>query len=127
MTIRMPLKFKSRLGQLIAQMEGYGKPGTLPTRLNNPGDLRHGTHATHDPRTPESIGTYASPELGEIDLEHQLSLYASRGMTVASVIYIYAPPSENDSKGYLDYVCQDLPCTPSTLVSEVLQIPALEG
>lgn len=127
MTIRMPLKFKSRFAQLLAQMEGYGKPGTLPTRLNNPGDLHHGPHATHDPQTPESIGTYASPQFGEIDLEHQLTLYAQRGMTVANVIYIYAPPSENDSKGYLDFICKGLECTPDTPVSTVLQIPALEG
>jgi hypothetical protein len=33
------------LARLIAQEEGYGIPGAVPTRDNNPGDLHHSPHS----------------------------------------------------------------------------------
>jgi hypothetical protein len=43
-------------------------------------------------------------------------------MTVEQMVYEYAPPSENNSQAYLDYVCQYVGCAPSDLVSDALKL-----
>ena len=94
----------SRLAHLIAKEEGYGIPGAVPTRNNNPGDLRHSPHSFHKPNDPNGIGQIDTPEDGWADLERQLQLYAERGMSLQEAIYDFAPPSENNTIGYLNYV-----------------------
>lgn len=112
---------KTRLAQLIAREEGFGIPGAKPTRDHNPGDLQHAPHVeTWDGK----IGVEPDDDTGWADLERQLQLYASRGMTMAQIIAIYAPASENDSANYLKFLCDGLAVSPDTRVTEVLQIPA---
>lgn len=115
----------SLLAQLIAKEEGYGIPGDLPTRFNNPGDLRHSPHSFHSAGDPDAIGKIDTSADGWADLERQLALYASRGLTLRQAIYDFAPPSENNSAQYLEYVCAGLTCTPDTLVSNALAIKGL--
>lgn len=111
----------SKLAQLIAKEEGFGIPGSVPTRDNNPGDLRHSPHASH-PGDPDGIGVIDTPEHGWADLERQLEIYAARWLTLRECIAIYAPPSENDSERYLNYICTGLGCSPDILVREALTI-----
>jgi hypothetical protein len=113
----------TRLAELIAQEEGYGIPGTVPTRDNNPGDLRHSAHSFHAPDAPDAIGQIDTPMDGWADLERQLQLYAQRGLTLAQAIYEFAPPSENDSAQYLNFIVNGLGLSSDTLVSVALQIP----
>jgi hypothetical protein len=113
----------SKLARLIAREEGYGIPGAVPTRDNNPGDLRHSPHSSHEGEGSNDIGIIDDPEDGWADLERQLQLYADRQMTLRAAIYCFAPPAENDSEQYLQFVCQGLGMTPDTLVSEALKIP----
>lgn len=110
------------LASLIAQEEGFGVAGAIPTVRNNPGDLRHSPHSEH-PDDPNAIGTIDTPADGWADLERQLQLYADRQMTLRAAIYDFAPPSENDSERYLNFVCEGLGCSPDTPVAEALQIP----
>ena len=112
----------SKLAVLIAQEEGYGIPGSLPTRNNNPGDLRHSPHSFHSPDAPDAIGKIDTPEHGWEDLQDQLVKFANRNLTLQQAIYIFAPPTENDSAAYLKYVCDGLGCTPDTPVASALQI-----
>ncbi len=111
----------SKLARLIAKEEGYGIPGSVPTRDNNPGDLRHSPHSTHAQGEPDSIGKIDSPDDGWADLERQLRLYAARGMTLRDAIFEFAPPSENDSGRYLKYVCDGLGLPDTATVAEALQ------
>jgi len=111
----------SRLAQLIAQREGFGVPGALPTRQNNPGDLVHAPGETHVPGEPDAIGSFENAEMGWDRLERQLTLYAERGLTLRQMVSIYAPPPENDTAAYLKFLCQGLNCHADTLVSEALK------
>jgi hypothetical protein len=111
----------SKLAHLIAKEEGYGIPGSIPTRFNNPGDLRHSPHSFHS-GDRNSIGEIPTIEDGWADLERQLQLYGERGLTLQEAIYEFAPPSENNSEQYLHYVCQGLGCQPDILVTEALKI-----
>lgn len=111
----------SKLARLIGQEEGYGIPGTVPTRFDNPGDLRHSPHATHDPGNPDGIGQIDNVADGWTDLERQLQLYASRGLTLDELVSQYAPPNENDTTRYLNFLCDGLGLSPSDLVSKALE------
>jgi hypothetical protein len=112
---------KTKLAQLIARREGFGIPGTKPTRDHNPGDLEHapGIYAWDG-----KIGIEPNDETGWADLERQLQLYASRDMTLQQAVEVYAPPTENDSASYLSFVCSGLKITPETPVSTALKVPA---
>jgi hypothetical protein len=112
----------SKLAQLIAQEEGYGIPGDVPTRDNNPGDLRHSPHSFHPASDPDGIGAIDSVADGWADLERQLQLYAERGLTLQQAIYEFAPPTENNSAAYLQFICNGLGCAPDITVSQALAI-----
>lgn len=111
----------SKLAELISKMEGFGIPGTVPTRDHNPGDLRHSPHSEH-PGDPNGIGVIDNDADGWADLERQLQLFAQRGLTLAQAIYTFAPPNENNTEDYLKFVCQDLGCTADTPVAQALEI-----
>jgi hypothetical protein len=111
------------IAELIAKEEGYGIPGALPTRDNNPGDLRHSPHSFHAADSPDAIGQISTAEEGWADLVRQLDIYAQRGLTVAQSIYEWAPPSENDTGQYIAYVVAGLGVPGDTLLSAALQIP----
>jgi hypothetical protein len=112
----------SKLAILISKEEGYGIPGALPTRDNNPGDLRHSPHSFHTANAPDAIGQIDTPADGWADLEHQLQLYAERGLTLRQAIYEFAPPTENDSEQYLNFVCAGLGCDPDISMTAALEI-----
>lgn len=110
----------SKLAVLVAKMEGFGKPGAVPTTHNNPGDLRHSNHSQHPPGHPDAIGQIDTPEHGWADLERQLQLYAKRGMTLRDMVESYAPPAENDTATYLAFICRELPADPDSTVAAAL-------
>jgi hypothetical protein len=110
----------SKLARLIAEREGFGIAGALPTRDNNPGDLRHSPHSMHS-GDPNAIGDIDTPADGWADLERQLALYAARDLTIQQVIYEFAPPNENDTAAYLKFVCDGVPCSPLDPVAQILK------
>jgi hypothetical protein len=113
----------SKLAQAIAKEEGIDVPGSVPNRDNNPGDLRHSPHSFHTPSDPNGIGQIPTRAQGWEDLVRQLTLFAQRGLTLQQAIYEFAPPNENNSAGYLAFVCNELGVPSSTLVSQALTIP----
>lgn len=112
----------SKLAQLIAQEEGFNVPGSVPNRSDNPGDLRHAPGEEHPAGDPNSVGSFDTADDGWAALERQLQLYAERGLTLEQAIYEFAPPSENNSEQYLQFVCDGLGCAPNILVSAALAI-----
>jgi hypothetical protein len=110
----------SKLATLIATEEGFFVPGSVPNRNANPGDLEHAPGEAHTTSSP--IGSFDTADEGWAALERQLNLYAQRGLTLREAIYEFAPPTENDSEQYLEYVCAGLAVPDTTLVSEALEI-----
>ena len=122
---------KYRFVQLCASEEGFGIAGTVPTRDNNPMDLRHSPHSWHALNAPEAIGQIDSVEDGWADADRQAELWAERGLNLAKVIYTLAPPIENNTANYLEFVLAGLnkvskfvPVTAGTSMQAVLLIPA---
>lgn len=108
------------LAVAIATEEGFFIPGSVPNRDHNPGDLRHSPHSFHTASAPDAIGQIDNDVDGWSDLNIQLEEYAARGDTIEQMIYHYAPVSENNSAGYLAYVCNACACNPTDLVSTIL-------
>lgn len=111
------------LARLISKEEGFGLPGAVPTRDNNPGDLRHAPNASHVGEDPNAIGIEPNVQAGWDDLERQLQLYASRGLTLQQLAEVYAPPAENNTTQYLNFLCAGLSLPPTATVAEALEQP----
>lgn len=117
---------KTKLAQCIARQEGFGRPNEIPTVRHNPGDLRHSPHSEH-PGGPNDIGTIDSDDDGWDDLERQLRIYGSRGMTLESMIWqVYAPPNENDSETYVRNICTWMQMPGDMSVERALAVPAMD-
>lgn len=112
----------SLLATLMSHEEGFGLAGTLPTRNNNPGDLRHSPHSTHDPSAPNAIGKIDTVEHGWEDLELQLQEYAERGLTLKQLFAVYAPPNENNTSQYEAFVLKGLGLDEDDTVADALTL-----
>lgn len=125
----------TKFAQLIGQMEGFGKPGATPTVDDNPGDLRHSPHSSHDGEGPNDIGKIDTIEDGWADLDRQLQIFRIRGLTIREAIYEWTgttvkpdgtiiPTDGNNPTAYLNFICDGLGLPPETLLQRALQIPA---
>lgn len=90
-------------------------------RNNNPSNIRKGgawKGLAPDQLDP-SFCTFVSPEYGIRALIVILSNYAKEHFdTVAAIITRWAPPSENDTKAYIDAVSQALGLSPNAPVPQ---------
>ena len=105
------------LANAIATFEGFFRTdtSTLAQRNNNPGNLRSG---------PGQVGVDANgyavfPTLdaGWQALYNQIALDTARGLTVSQFMGKYAPPSENDTNTYTNYVIGQLGVSADTPLS----------
>jgi hypothetical protein len=109
----------TKLAALIAQMEGFNVPGSLPARQNNPGDLMHAPGETHPADAPNSIGSFSDAATGWAMLERQLTLDSA--MTLRQFVETYAPPPSNNTENYLTFLCNGLQLPETTLVGDALK------
>jgi hypothetical protein len=104
------------LKQAIARREGFHIPGSVPQRLNNPGDLMYAGQVKAEPHSIHGsdgkVRVYAEfPTVadGWAALETQIRLDAKRGLTLQEFIRKYAPASDaNDPASYLAFVMRAL-------------------
>lgn len=116
------------LSELIARMEGYFAAGdNWAKRNNNPGNLRP-RPSQYGP-WPGQVGVaggfavFATPEAGWNALNIQIQSDANRGLTLEQFISKYAPPSENDTTNYLNWISSGLDASPDQLLSEIVSPP----
>jgi hypothetical protein len=119
----------SILMDAITHLEGGDRPGTLPTRLNNPGDLMFARQAgaiAHPVKGADGktrvFAEFPTLEAGRRALAKQIGLNASRGDTLAQFIGHYAPASDgNNESAYLRGVMKSLGETnPNRKLADVL-------
>lgn len=92
----------SRLAQAIAKAEGYGLPNAIPTRANNPGNLKLGAPVLKG----TEITQFATAAEGWAALEKQIRLMLTGAsahykptMTIAEVGAKWAPSGDNNVVG----------------------------
>jgi len=89
------------IGNCIASAEGFFVEGALPSRDNNPGDLRRAPWL-QEPVISEGFWQAPSLAAGIAGLHHQIALDISRGQTLRQLIYSWAPPTDgNKTETYL--------------------------
>lgn len=122
----------TRFVQICSKQEGYGIPGAIPTIRNNPMNLRHSPHSSHEGISPDDIGIIDTIEHGWEDAERQAHLWASRGLTLVGAIFTltgWTPETGevdgNDTLAYLAYVAKGLGVSINTPMIAVLLIPAI--
>lgn len=125
--------FRTKFCLLWSKQEGFGAPGTVPTRKHNPGDLRHSPHSSHVGEGPNDIGEIDNDQDGIDDQERQAQLFAERGLTIQEAVYTicgFIPGSNttecdgNDPAEYLKFMCAGLGLAPDVAMVEALKIPA---
>ena len=89
----------------------------LAVKNNNPGNLKFAGQpgATEDER---GFAKFEDPQAGMNALVNQINLDRSRGDTLEGFISDYAPPSENATKNYIDYVSQQTGIAPGEQIPE---------
>lgn len=85
---------------------------------NNPGNLRYVGQAGATPGKGR-FAKFESAEAGAKALVKQIALDASRGHTLLSFISKYAPPSENDTKSYINNVAKTLGVSTDTKIANI--------
>lgn len=118
--------------EAIATQEGWNVLTSRPRRNNNPGDIEWGkfaqAHRADSVETP--IGSeparfahFPDATTGFQAMKALLQTPAYAGLSVASAIYKWAPPSENNSAQYVANVCRWAGCSPTDIIDSLLQIP----
>jgi hypothetical protein len=117
--------------EAIARIEGFFVPNSRANRNNNPGNIQWGEFAQANGATrieaippgvqePARFAYFPTAEIGFSALHSLLSGPSYSGLTIEEAINKYAPPVENNTNGYVEYVCRAVGCQPTDLVSEVL-------
>jgi len=123
---------RTKCAQCFARAEGFGHPGEIPTVRNNPMDLEHSRHSSHEGIGPDDIGIIDTIEHGWEDAERQLQLWATRGLTLEQAVQTQlgwtlekGDVEGNNTAVYLRSICEWLGLPPDTPMSAVLKIPAV--
>ncbi len=104
-----------------------GVSNPLSVRNNNPGNLRYSESLTRPGYVLEkAVGSdsngfaiFATPQDGLEAMRKQVRLDTqTRKMTLAQFIGKYAPPNENDTRKYIDYISSKTGIGPNELISE---------
>jgi hypothetical protein len=90
------------IANAIATAEGFFVAGALPSRHNNPGDLRAAPWLVH-PVVANGFWTATSVAQGVSGLLHQIALDIARGQNLQQLITSWAPPSDgNNTDNYIN-------------------------
>lgn len=117
----------SSLADAMAQFEGYGTPGTIATRQNNPGNLAYGDFAKQFGATgpgAQNIAVFPNTQAGSNAMDALIQHYASQGYNLGQLIGSWAPPNApgntpQSTQNYTNFVAQQTGANPSTPVSQI--------
>lgn len=126
------------IDQAIANFEGFGTPGTLAQRNNNPGNLMYGSFAT----SHGASGAVASPggilavfpdaTTGAAAEDALVSQYANQGYTIQGLINAWAPGTApgntpQSTQNYVNNVASIVGVPASTPLSQVAGVSPTTG
>jgi len=99
------------------QTQPTGMP-QFAQRNNNPGNLRFAEQSGAS-QGEGGFARFDTPELGYQALIRQIQLDQSRGLPFGAFIAKYAPPSENDTAGYVRQIASRLRINPGIPLSHL--------
>jgi uncharacterized protein (TIGR02594 family) len=99
--------------------------GTIPWRFNNPGNIRPGTTNVESRigiglTSSGKFAIFASYEIGRSVLKNLLRTGKSyKDSTITEAMNSYAPPNENDTKKYIDFIVTQTGKSKDTKLSDL--------
>jgi hypothetical protein len=108
----------SKVGNTTASTVSIPKSSRLASVNNNPGNLRF-ANQTGATLGEGGFAKFSTPEDGAKALENQIKLDASRNLTLSQFVSKYAPPSENDTVAYLNYLISATGAEAGTPISQI--------
>lgn len=112
------------IGLLLISLKAKGanmSSQSLAVKLNNPLNIRHSAANQWNGMVGVENGfvKFSSPAYGFRAAHKILDSYAKRGIvTLGGIINAWAPPSENDTKHYIDYVAKRIGVKPTQMITE---------
>lgn len=113
----------------IAHIEGFYAVGAKPNRPqrdNNPGDLnmadwlkKYGAQLETGTPHPR-FAHFPTADAGFSAMHDLLAGSHYANLTVEQAVNRYAPPVENSTINYVDYVCKYANCKPTDIVKDLL-------
>jgi hypothetical protein len=110
----------------IADYEGFNRAGSRAQRNNNPGNIEFGAMARRFNASLEIVPCYAlefprfayfsDSDAGWACLRELLT-NTYIGMTIAATFNKYAPPIENNTNAYAEFVCKQTGLTLDTVLT----------
>ncbi len=97
------------LSRAIAKLEGWGKPGTRPRRLHNPGALVF-AHQRGARRGEGGFAAFLNDELGWRALDVDNRIKKQRGLSNLDVAYARCGPRD-DCARYAEQLCNLVDCS----------------
>jgi hypothetical protein len=115
----------SALDQAMAQFEGFGSPGTIATRQNNPGNLQFGSYAVGQGAVGEGtngIAIFPDARTGFQAMDNLVGHYADQGLTLQEMLNKWAPPNAPgntpaSTQNYVNSVASQTGVNPNAPVS----------
>lgn len=111
----------SSLAAAIKQQEGF-YPGSVAYRNNNPGNLMDPSGTIFPKYPKDSRGFVIFPDLatGEAALENDLTIKVNRGMSITSLLNMYAPAAAgNNTPVYIANVAAATGIDPNTPLNQI--------
>ena len=97
-----------------------------PQRNNNPVDLRFAKQTEANGKDKDDFATYPDAFSGWRSAHAQLRKYARDGLTLRKMIFKFAPPKENNTNAYVDFVVSEMHVDPDILMKDLSPL-ALAG
>jgi hypothetical protein len=115
------------LDEAMAAFEGFGKPGTIATNQNNPGNLSCGPWSEQHGATgcgTGNIATFPDVPTGSKAMSDLIGVYAGSGYTLSEMIGKWSPASgagnsPESTQNYIDFVSGKLGVDPNVKVSDI--------
>ena len=112
--------------QAIAAFEGFGKQGTRATRNSNPGNINFTPWTKEYGAVLETVpagikeeprfACFPTADQGWAALRYLLTSHYL-GMTIAAAFNKYAPPVENNTNAYTEFVCKETDLQPEDVLT----------
>ena len=91
----------------------------LSQRNNNPVNLRYAGQREATGRGEKDFALFSTPMAGWRAAHSQIVLDQTRRLSLKEFIFKFAPPVENDTNAYLDFVCRELRISPDEDLKDI--------
>jgi hypothetical protein len=99
------------IDQLVASGKVFGEPETIEgdtAEIYNPGNLKFANQKGATGKDDRGFAIFPTPEEGWEALYRQIELDKGRDLTLDKFVNKYAPPSENDTTAYRNFLQKEL-------------------